>query len=105
MCPPNDQFHGCELRFIDTVFFDSKQGRASELIFTSKDGFVSSIKSEKRLKFLAIQTHFSEVVRERRRAFPPAAKELYEDQYFERSASNMRTTMGSDLMYSDRLQH
>ena len=68
LCPPNDQFHGCELQFVDTAFFDSKAGKANEIIYTNKEGFISSIKNEKKLKFLNIQTHITEVVRERRRA-------------------------------------
>ena len=109
LCPPNDQFHGCELLFTDTAFFDSKQGKASEIILTNKEGFISSIKSEKRLKFLAIQTHFSEVVRERRRALPPASRESMfdtDDNFFDRQTTNynMRTTGGSEINSTDFLK-
>jgi len=58
--------------FVDTAFFDRKLGKATELILTNKDGFLCSIKSDKRLKFLQIQAHFSEIARERRKALAPA---------------------------------
>lgn len=67
LCPPNENFCGCELPFVDTVFFDRAIGKASEMINTSKEGFIQSIKAEKRLKFLQIQSHFTEIARERRR--------------------------------------
>ena len=54
MCPPNDQFCGCEVMFVDTAFFDRKNGRVTEMILTNKEGFVYSIKKEKRLKFFKI---------------------------------------------------
>ena len=54
LCPPNEQFHGCELNVVETVFFDMKQGKASEMIITNKEGFLTSIKSEKRLMFISI---------------------------------------------------
>lgn len=65
--------------FVDTAFFDRKLGKATEIILTNKDGFLSSIKSDKRLKFLQIQAHFSEIVRERRKALPPAWANQYYD--------------------------
>ena len=58
LCPPNELFHGCELNFVETAFFDNKLGKATEIIHTNKEGFVSSIKNEKRLLFLSIQKYF-----------------------------------------------
>ena len=76
LCAPNDQFQGCELLFVDTAFFDDKiVGRAAQIIQTNKEGFLSSNKNEKRLKLLEIHKNFSEIVRERRRAQPPANRE------------------------------
>ena len=81
LAPPNDQFHGCELNFIETAFFDNKLGKAIEMIHTNKEGFIGSIKNEKRLMFLKIQQHFSEMVRERRKAGPPAWREQIEQDF------------------------
>ena len=75
LCAPNDNFTGCELNFVDTAFFDSRLGKAVELMLTNKDGFLVSIKNKKRLKFMSILTHFQETVRERRKAPPPAWRE------------------------------
>ena len=83
LCPPNDLFHGCELNFVETAFFDNKLGKATEIIHTNKEGFVSSIRNEKRLLFLSIQKYFQEMVRERRKAGPPTWREQFEeDQEF-----------------------
>ena len=35
LCPPNDQIHGCEVKFVDTAFFNSKEGKAAEIILTN----------------------------------------------------------------------
>ena len=85
LCPPNDQFHGCETLFVDTAFFDNKTGKAVEMIFTNKDGFLCNTKSEKRLKYTAIQMHFTDIARERRKAQVPLNRETYEeDRLFDR---------------------
>ena len=108
MCPPNDQFCGCEVMFVDTAFFDRKNGRVIEMILTNKEGFVYSIKKEKRLKFFKIQKHFNEVVRERRRAQPPINRDSYDEDpsFFDRQTTgfNNRTTFGSELI-SDAIKN
>ena len=54
LTPPNNQYHGCHLLFTDTVFIDKKEGKPVEIINTNKDGFLSSIKKDKRLKYNTI---------------------------------------------------
>jgi hypothetical protein len=106
LCPPNDQFHGCELKnFVDTCFFDSKSGKAVEIIATNKEGFLYSIKNEKRLKFLAIQTFFTDKVRERRKVATPRKAEFFDEDMFDRQTTThpqgRRTTFGSDFNFSN----
>ena len=106
LCPPNDQFHGCELKnFVDTCFFDNKTGKAVEIIATNKEGFIYSIKNAKRLKFLAIQTHFTDKVRERRKVATPRKAETFDEDMFDRLTTSIpqarRTTFGSDFNFSD----
>ena len=79
------------------------------MIYTNKEGFISSIKNEKKLKFLNIQTHITEVVRERRRAQPLFNNKEIEDanSFFDRQTSHvpLRTTIGSDLVSESLIQH
>ena len=80
LCPPNDLFHGCELNFVETAFVDRNQGKATEIIHTNKDGFLSIIKKEKRLRFSEIKKFFVDTVRDRRKALPPSWREQFEEE-------------------------
>ena len=75
LCAPTEQFQGCEILFPETVFFDSKLGKASEFIKTNNEGYLISIKSEKRLNLLGIKESFKKIMRKRREASPSANRE------------------------------
>jgi hypothetical protein len=63
---PNDNIQGCPLIFPDTAFFD-ENGRVAEIIRTDKEGFVTAIRNEAKLKLQDIRRNFSHIVRERRK--------------------------------------
>ena len=67
LLPPDGSsaISGCEVRFVDTAFFESEPGKAKDVIKTDPNGCLTQITAPHKLSTAEVRTSFSLTVRER----------------------------------------
>ena len=67
LLPPegNTSICGCEVRFVDTAFFDAEPGKVQDILKTDSNGCLVQITMPHKLSTAEIRTNFSLTVRER----------------------------------------
>ena len=67
LLPPEGQssISGCEVRFVDTAFFESEPGKAKDILKTDNNGCLIQVTTTHKLSTAEIRTNFSLTVRDR----------------------------------------